>query len=159
MDIKMDSRMVEIERKFLVDGDKWTSERMKSTSEGIIQTYLSKSAECTVRIRIKGDKGFITIKGKTTGISRSEYEYEIPLDEAKALIEEFGGKTIEKIRYTLLVGMHTWEIDEFKGKLEGLILAEIELQNENEQFEVPHWVTTDVSDDINYYNSKLIDRC
>jgi len=112
-----------------------------------------------VRVRIKGSKGFLTIKGATIGISRSEFEYEIPLVEAQEMIDLFAEKTIEKLRYEIQIGNHLWEIDEFHGKLEGLLLAEIELESENEVFEKPIWTLKDVSTDINYFNAKLIERC
>ncbi len=149
---------MEIERKFLVDKKAWELVE-KPIPKKIIQAYLFRSPEKTIRVRIKGNKGFLTIKGKTTGISRSEFEYEIPFAEAEQLISEFADKTILKNRYEIKVGNHLWEIDEFHGKLEGLLLAEIELSDEAEEFELPTWATSDVSTDENYYNSKLIERC
>ena len=149
---------MEIERKFLVDKKTWDLV-VKPKPKKIIQAYLFRSPEKTIRVRTKGDKGFLTIKGKTTGISRSEFEYEIPLEEAEQLISEFADKVILKNRYEIKVGDHLWEIDEFHGKLEGLLLAEIELSFEAEEFELPTWVKTDVSTDENYYNSQLIERC
>jgi len=149
---------MEIERKFLVDKKAWELVE-KPNPKKIIQAYLFRSPEKTIRVRIKGDKGFLTIKGKTTGISRSEFEYEIPFAEAEQLISEFADKIILKNRYEIKVGSHLWEIDEFHGNLEGLLLAEIELSDEAEEFELPTWATSDVSTDENYYNSKLIERC
>jgi adenylate cyclase len=149
---------MEIERKFLVDKKNWDLVD-KPKPKKIIQAYLFRSPEKTIRVRIKENKGFLTIKGKTTGISRSEFEYEIPVEEAEQLISEFAEKVILKNRYEINVGNHLWEIDEFHGKLEGLLLAEIELSFETEEFELPSWATTDVSTDINYYNSQLIERC
>jgi len=116
------------------------------------------SPEKTIRVRTKGTKGFLTIKGPTVGISRAEYEYEIPVYEAEELIQQFAVKYIEKTRYEITVGKHTWEVDEFGGKLAGLMLAEIELAAEDELFERPEWVTLEVSEDVNYYNSNLINR-
>ena len=104
----------------------------KSEPIQIFQSYLSTNPECTVRVRIKGKKGFLTIKGKSIGISRSEFEYEIPLEEAKQMINSFAQKTLSKLRYEIQVDNHLWEVDVFKGKLDGLIVAEIELTNENE---------------------------
>jgi CYTH domain-containing protein len=101
----------------------------------------------------------LTIKGATVGISRNEFEYEIPVEEAEEMIRLFAEKTISKDRYEIKVGNHLWEVDEFHGNLEGLLLAEIELSNENEAFEQPIWATEDVSTDVNYYNSKLIEKC
>lgn len=149
---------MEIERKFLVDKAEWAKIEKQSPKK-IVQAYILNSPIKTVRVRIKGDKGFLTIKGATVGISRSEFEYEIPLTEAQEMIDLFAEKTIEKMRYEIQVGKHLWEIDEFHGKLEGLLLAEIELDSENEDFEKPNWALDDVSTDINYFNAKLIERC
>lgn len=149
---------MEIERKFLVDKEKWALVE-KPAPKQIVQAYLVNTPDKTVRVRIKGDKGFLTIKGATIGITRSEFEYEIPLKDAKQLIAQFAEKVIDKQRYEINVGNHLWEIDEFHGKLEGFILAEIELESEDEKFALPEWVTTDVSTDPEYFNSKLIERC
>ena len=149
---------MEIERKFLVDKAEWEKVE-KPSPKKIVQAYILNSPEKTVRARIKGSKGFLTIKGATVGISRNEFEYEIPVEEAEEMIRLFAEKIISKDRYEIKVGNHLWEIDEFHGNLEGLILAEIELSNEYETFEQPIWATEEVSTDINYYNSKLIERC
>jgi adenylate cyclase len=149
---------MEIERKFLVDKAKWAMIN-KPLPKRIVQAYLVRLPEKTIRVRIKDEKGFLTIKGPTVGISRSEYEYEIPLNEANELIEQFADKIIEKHRYEIAVGNHLWEVDEFHGKLEGLMIAEIELTTENEDFEKPDWVTEDVSMDQQYFNSNLVERC
>ncbi len=149
---------MEIERKFTIDIEKWNLVN-KPIPQIIIQSYLSQNPECTVRIRIKNDKGFLTIKGKTIGISRSEFEYEIPLADANQMIETLSEKTLSKDRYNIPFGNHIWEVDVFHGKLEGLIIAEIELSSENETFEKPDWILEDVSDNIEYYNSRLIDKC
>lgn len=148
---------MEIERKFLVDHKKWDA-LIKPEPNQIIQAYLLNTPEKTIRIRVKGDKGFITIKGKTIGISRSEFEYEIPLSDAKEMIELFAEKTIDKYRYEIQIEKHLWEVDVFQGNLEGLILAEIELDSEIEKFVKPDWVTVDVSLDEQYYNAKLIEK-
>lgn len=150
--------MQEIERKFSVDHQKWSLVE-KPTPQFIVQSYLSQKPECTVRIRIKGQKGFLTIKGKSIGISRSEFEYEIPVTDAQQMIESFAEKTLTKNRYEIIHGKHLWEVDVFQGKLDGLIIAEIELKSEEEKFELPEWVIEDVSDNLEYYNSRLIDRC
>ena len=149
---------MEIERKFLVDKSEWAKVE-KPAPKKIVQAYILNSPEKTVRARIKGSKGFLTIKGATVGISRNEFEYEIPVEEAEEMIRLFAEKIISKDRYEIKVGNHLWEIDEFHGNLEGLILAEIELSDENEAFEQPIWATEDVSTDVNYYNSKLIEKC
>ena len=150
--------MQEIERKFTVDLEKWNKIEKPEPIQ-ITQSYLSTNPDCTVRVRIKGKKGFLTIKGKSIGISRSEFEYEIPLEEAEQMISSLAQKTLSKLRYEIKVDNHLWEVDVFKGKLDGLIIAEIELSNENEQFTKPEWVIEDVSDNIEYYNSRLIEKC
>ena len=150
--------MQEIERKFTVDSEKWNNIEKPEPIQ-IFQSYLSTNPECTVRVRIKGKKGFLTIKGKSIGISRSEFEYEIPLEEAKQMINSFAQKTLSKLRYEIQVDNHLWEVDVFKGKLDGLIVAEIELTNENESFTKPEWVIEDVSDNIEFYKSRLIENC
>ena len=148
---------MEIERKFLVKEQLWQGIEKPSPSR-IVQAYLVNSAEKTVRIRIKGTKGFLTIKGPTQGISRAEFEYEIPLKDADDLISTFAEKVIEKFRYEISFKNHLWEVDVFTGKLEGLYLAEIELNSEDEHFELPDWVGEEVSTDPNYYNSNLINK-
>lgn len=149
---------MEIERKFLVDSDKW-EDLKKPVPTKIIQAYLHNDPKKTVRVRIKGEKGYLTIKGETLGISRKEYEYEIPLMDAEEMILQFADKIIEKDRYEMEVANHIWEIDVFHGKLSGLILAELELKSENEEFMKPLWVTRDVSTDENYFNAKLVNKC
>ncbi len=150
--------MKEIEVKYLVDTDKW-SQIEKPEPKLIVQGFLQRSEDLTVRVRIKGDKGFLTIKGKSEGITRTEFEYAIPVNEAQELIDRFTDKCIRKFRYEINHKGHTWEVDEFKGNLEGLILAELELTREEEAYEKPDWVTTDVSTDPNYYNAVLIEKC
>ena len=150
--------MNEIEYKFLVDRSIW-SKVEKPEPTLIVQGYISKSVESTVRVRIKGDTGFLTIKGKTVGITRSEFEYEIPVAEAEAMIDLFTDKHIRKHRYEVIIAGKTWEVDEFHGPLEGLILAELEVESEQEEFEKPDWVTENVSTDSNYFNAVLIDKC
>lgn len=148
-------KMQEIERKFTVNREEWLKVN-KSIPILIQQSYISSKKECTIRVRIKNKKGYLTIKGETKNISRTEFEYEIPLKDAQSMIEQFSEKTLSKHRYEIKVGNHTWEVDEFHGKLNGLIIAEIELEDENEKFELPHWVIEDVSDNPRYYNSNLI---
>ncbi len=141
----------EIERKFLVTGDAWRT----GAGTKYVQGYLSKDAERTVRIRRAGEKAFITIKGKTTGVSRKEFEYPIPAADADALLKLCIGPLIEKIRTVIEYERKKWEVDEFHGDNEGLILAEIELQSEDEKFDRPPWLGREVSDDRRYYNSSL----
>ena len=121
----------------------------------IKQAYMHSDPEKTIRVRTKGSKGYITIKGKTTGASRTEYEYEIPHADAVTLIEQFCAQCIEKIRYEVTVNGKRWEVDVFSGRNEGLIVAEIELTHEDEQYTQPVWVTENVTSDIRYANSNL----
>ena len=145
---------VEIERKFLVDHEKWG--KLKKTA-GIHyhQGYLVDDVHCTIRVRVAGTKGFVTIKGANSGISRKEFEYKIPASDASELIKSFAGSSVEKIRYKIKFAGKLWEVDEFLGDNKGLIMAEIELKHENEEFEKPGWITREVSDDDRYYNSNL----
>lgn len=144
----------EIERKFLVRGD-FKSQAFRS--ERIMQGYLSSAPERTVRVRIKGNEGFITIKGlsNASGLTRYEWEKEIPVDEARELLQLSEPGMIDKTRYLVQVGNHVFEIDEFYGENEGLILAEIELQSEDEPFEKPEWLGKEVTGDPRYYNAML----
>jgi adenylate cyclase len=144
----------EIERKFLVDHKKW--DRLnKPAGTHYRQGYLTDEKKLTLRVRLAGAKGFITIKGESAGISRKEYEYEIPATEATELLSAFAISQVEKIRHNINFAGKLWEVDVFSGENEGLIMAEIELGDEYETFEKPGWVTTEVSDDPRYYNSYL----
>lgn len=145
---------LETERKFLVDKKKW-SELAKPTGEMYRQGYLLADPVKTIRARMAEKSGFLTIKGKTEGASRAEYEYAIPLTDAKELIDRFSVSEVTKKRYKISVDHKVWDVDEFLGDNEGLILAEIELQNENEPFTRPAWVTTEVTTDKRYYNAYL----
>ncbi len=147
--------MLEIERKFLVNSDEFKS--LAFTKNHIAQGYLNSHPERTVRIRIKGESGFLTIKGKgnESGISRFEWETEIPLIEAKHLIQLCENGVIDKIRYEVQSGNHVFEVDEFFGENEGLIVAEIELKSEDESFEKPDWLGNEVTNDERYYNAYL----
>jgi CYTH domain-containing protein len=149
---------VEIEYKFLVDKAAWELLEKPEPSL-IVQSYLHKSEKMAIRARIKGAKGYLTLKGATVGVSRTEFEYEIPLSDAEEIIAGFTDKHIRKLRYEIHLGNHIWEVDVFEGNLEGLILAEIELNSEDEHFERPNWIGKDVSTDSSYYNAVLIDRC
>ncbi len=144
----------EIERKFLVHEKLW-AQLTKPEGTKIIQSYLSSNPEKVVRIRIFGAIGFLTIKGKTSGITRKEFEYEIPFKDAEEMIVSMGEGTIEKIRYLIEHNEHTWEVDVFEGENIGLVLAEIELNSEDEEFTLPEWIAKEVSDDSRYYNSNL----
>ena len=147
--------MVEIERKFLVISEAFIGESF--TQKRIVQAYLSSVPERTVRVRIKGEKGFITIKGKSndSGTTRLEWEKEISLSEAESLLSICESGIIDKIRYEVKVGNHVFEVDVFSGENEGLIIAEIELQSENEWFEKPIWLGEEVTNDERFYNSFL----
>ena len=143
---------MEIERKFLVNNapfEKW--------DEGIdiTQGYLARGQQATARVRTFGSQGFMTIKGKTTGISRQEFEYEIPYEDAQALLLLCEGGLIIKRRWQVKVGAHLWEVDRFEGENSGLIVAEIELSSENESFTKPDWLGIEVSDDPRYFNGAL----
>ena len=145
----------EIEKKFLVAGDFRQSVR-KATL--ITQGYQSSVPERTVRVRVKGDKGYITIKGKgsESGASRFEWEKEIPVEEVMELLKICEPGVIDKTRYLVDVGSHTFEVDEFYGDNEGLTVAEVELGSEDEAFERPQWLGQEVTGDMKYYNSMLI---
>jgi len=147
--------MIEIERKFLTTTDKFKSVAFKQTR--INQGYLSSVPDRTVRVRIKGEKGFLTIKGASneSGLSRFEWEKEIPIEEAAALLKLCEKGIIDKTRFEVKVGNHIFEIDEFYGENNGLIIAEIELSSENETFEKPIWIGKEVTEDRRYYNSYL----
>lgn len=145
--------MIEIERKFLVSNNSFLDDF--SRSNRIVQGYLSSQPERTVRVRIKGENGYLTIKGKSEGFSRYEWEKEINIEEAEKLLQLCESGVIDKIRYDVIVGTHIFEVDVFYGENEGLILAEIELQTEDETFEKPNWLGEEVTEDIKYYNSYL----
>ncbi len=146
--------MKEIERKFLV---KNTSFQQLAKPEFYSQGYLSDEEERIVRIRIAGEKAFLTIKGKTESISRLEYEYEIPVEDADVMLKALCLKpTIEKYRYKIPQKELCWEVDVFLGENEGLIVAEIELPSEDYPFDIPEWVGEEVSFDAKYYNANLI---
>lgn len=145
----------EIERKFLVSGE-FRSHAFSSTR--ICQGYLSSAKGRTVRVRIAGDRAFITIKGPVQGLSRFEWEKEIPMDDAQALLEICEPGVIDKTRYLVrnTDRTHVWEVDEFHGENEGLVVAEIELHSEEDTFDKPSWIGEEVSGDRRYYNSSLI---
>ena len=146
---------IEIERKFLVDKRKMHELNFLS-EEKISQGYLSSNP--TVRVRIKDNRGFLTIKSSTRGISRQEFEYEIPLDDAEELLKLCERDVLKKYRRTVEFGGHVWEIDFFAGRHAGLVLAEVELNSANEQIKLPDWVTKEVSGDSRYYNSNLVKK-
>jgi len=149
--------MTEIERKFLLKNTDFL-ENLNGTR--ITQGYLTTDKERTVRVRIKGEKGFITIKGKSndSGLSRYEWEKEIDLEEAQQLLLLCLPGVIDKTRYEIPIENHTWEIDIFHGENNGLTLAEIELQSETEPFSKPEWIDKEVTGDVRYYNSYISEK-
>lgn len=146
----------EIERKFLVNSDAFKSESAKQTR--ITQGYLSSVPERTVRVRIKGSKGYLTIKGigNASGASRYEWEREIAVAEVEELLRICEPGVIDKSRYEVKSGAFTFEVDEFYGENQGLILAEVELSSEDDRFEKPQWLGEEVTGDVRYYNSMLM---
>lgn len=147
--------MIEIERKFLVNSKSFKTGAFKDTR--IIQGYLNSNKQRSVRVRLKGEVGYLTIKGESSknGLSRFEWEKEISKSEAKDLLKLCESGVIDKIRYEVKVGKHNFEVDEFFGDNKGLIIAEVELNDENETFEKPEWLGNEVSGEIRYYNSQL----
>lgn len=145
---------VEIERKFLVDHEQW---RLLSKPGGkhYRQGYILSDDIKTIRVRVTNELGYITIKGKTKGISRLEYEYTIPVNEGIELLNNFAVSELEKTRYCITYEGKVWEVDEFLGDNQGLLVAEIELEDEAETFKLPPWITVEVTGDKKYYNSAL----
>ncbi len=146
--------MIEIERKFLISPSE-LPDLWEFDSRELIQGYLSSSERNTIRIRISNKEAFLTIKSKTVGLTRSEFEYSVPYEDAKEMLKLCGDKLVEKTRYFIPNEGHTWELDVFKGKLEGLILAEVELKAEDEKVGLPQWLGKEVSLDSRYFNSNL----
>ena len=146
---------IEIERKFLVKKDKW-KELEKPSGEIYRQGYLLTDPNKTIRVRQTSAKGFLTIKGLSVGATRPEYEYEIPFEEAKELLDQFAIAELSKIRFKIIIDQHVWEVDEFFGNNEGLIVAEIELSNEEEKFNIPDWIDREVTHEEKYFNSSLV---
>lgn len=143
----------EIERKFLVASPLWND---GSPGERLVQGYLARGGACTVRVRIAGDHAaWLTLKGRTVGISRAEFEYSIPPAEARELLALCDGPLVEKTRHRVHHGRHCWEIDVFHGANDGLVLAEVELADESDAPEPPPWIGREVSHDARYFNSRL----
>lgn len=145
---------LEIERKFLINGD-YKKHAVKSLT--IKQGYISTLYGITVRVRLKDKKGYLTIKGSTgeSGLSRYEWEKEIASEEAEELLRLCDSGIIQKTRYLIPAGNYTWEVDEFHGENEGLVMAEIELRSESDTFSVPEWLGKEVTGDLRYYNSYI----
>lgn len=142
---------VEIERKFLVTGSEWRA----AESTYLCQGYLSRDRSRTVRVRIAGDTATLTIKGPTQGVSRSEFEYTIPVEDARSLLLLCDGPLIEKRRYVIPMGTIKWEVDEFLGDNAGLVIAEVELETEDQDFGRPAWLGAEVTHDGRYFNFYL----
>lgn len=142
----------EIERKFLTTSDSW---KAGAEAVRIAQGYLSQDPDRTVRVRVAGENAWLTIKGRTQGITRAEFEYEIPVAEAQELLALCLPSVIDKTRHRVRHGTHVWEIDVFHGENAGLTLAEVELADESDLLEMPAWVGAEVSADARYFNSHL----
>jgi len=146
---------IEIERKFLLANEHWRDDVTKSFR--IRQGYMGEIDKASVRIRVQGDKANINIKSATLSMRRMEYEYAIPLDEAEEMLDQLCKQPqVDKTRYIVERGKHKWEIDEFYGDNEGLVVAEIELSDEAETFDKPEWIGEEVTEDARYYNVNLI---
>lgn len=147
---------VEIERKFLIDETKLpTLQNGYTIKQGYIQTI----DHTTVRIRVRGQEAFLTIKGKSQGASRLEFEYPIPLNDAEEMLTNLcHASRVEKTRYLIEYEGHTWEVDIFEGSNKGLMIAEIELKREDEAFPLPEWVTKEVTEDVRYFNANLVEK-
>ncbi|WP_343524672.1 CYTH domain-containing protein [Pedobacter sp.] len=147
----------EIERKFLIDQQKWDN-LGKPEGKLLRQGYLLTDKDKTIRVRATESKGFLTIKGQTIGATRSEYEYEIPVAEAIELLDNFSVSELSKTRYEITFNGKLWEVDVFLGDNKGLIVAEIELESEDETFDLPDWVGVEVTGEEKYYNANLTIR-
>lgn len=147
--------MIEIERKFLVTSNSYIKESFKCTR--IIQGFLNTHPERTVRVRLKGKQGFLTVKGLSSedGLSRFEWEKEISKSDTESLLKLCEKGIIDKLRYEVKIGNHIFEVDEFFGENEGLVIAEVELNSEDEEFEKPEWLGEEVTGQNQYYNSQL----
>lgn len=142
---------IEIERKFLVSGTHWK----RSSGASITQGYLASSPMTSVRVRLRDDRGFLTIKGNTKGTTRAEYEYEIPEADARELLELCEHHLIRKVRYLVEFAGSCWEVDEFLDENAGLVVAEVELESEDQPFSRPPWLGTEVTHDARYFNFSL----
>jgi adenylate cyclase len=145
---------IEIERKFLVHDDKWSA-LAKPAGTHYNQGYIINNERGAARVRVAGERAYITFKGASSSISRAEFEYPVPVNEAQELLKLFAVSSVEKIRYLITYAGKLWEVDVFLGDNMGLIVAEIELQSEDELFELPEWVSTEVTHEDKYFNSNL----
>ncbi|RFS15183.1 CYTH domain-containing protein [Emticicia sp. C21] len=145
---------LEIERKYLIHQDKWDNFQ-KPEGQLFRQGYILKDPDKTIRVRVTNTTAYLTIKGASLGATRTEFEYEIPKQEGIELLDNFAVSELSKIRYKVLYSNKLWEVDVFLGNNEGLIVAEIELESEEESFELPEWINVEVTGDNKYYNSNL----
>lgn len=144
----------EIERKFLVVDDTWRADAVSATP--LVQGYLGRVEQCSVRVRTGGGIAFLNIKGKTVGVQRAEYEYEIPVADAEEMLATLcGTHVVAKTRHIVPFAGHEWEVDVFEGPNAGLVVAELELETADASFETPAWAGDDVSHDTRYYNAAL----
>lgn len=145
----------EIERKFLIDEKKFSAQNLPE-GEKISQGYLTTEKNCVVRVRVKKNRAFLTVKSSNVGIVRKEFEYEIPVADAEELLKLCGKKILQKVRYKIEHAGKIWEVDIFEGRHAGLILAEVELNAPDEFVKIPDWVGEEVSGDPKYFNSNLV---
>lgn len=143
----------EIERTFLVEGEEYKD--YATNIRHILQGYLNRDPERTVRVRICNDMAFLTVKGKTNGIEREEFEYEVPLSDGYRMLDLCSGRILDKTRYIVPFGRHIWEVDEYHGDLAGLVVTEVELKDPYEKIDLPPFVGEEVSGDPRYFNSQL----
>ena len=143
---------IEIERKYLVQVDKWD---LPEDGKPVVQGYICEENGRTLRVRMLGEKGILTIKGPTQGATRAEFEYEIPAQDASELLEHCEGRIVRKTRYKVTVASHIWDVDVFEGENAPLVLAEVELGHEEEPFEAPDWLGSEVTGDPRYMNYQL----
>lgn len=143
---------VEIERKYLIERERWTRPH---SGEDIIQGYICQEEGRTLRVRIRGGQGILTIKGPSVGATRAEFEYEVPHADAKDLLALCAGRIVRKTRFKVRVGDHTWDVDEFSDDNSPLLLAEVELTSESEEFELPSWLGSEVTEDLRFANYSL----
>lgn len=143
----------EIERKFLLKNDSWRTS--VEHSRPLRQGYLCGNERASVRVRIAGEDANLNVKSATLGVERLEFEYPVPVEDARALLSDLAGMVVEKTRHEIRVGGHRWEIDEFVGDNAGLVVAEIELEDADESFDRPDWLGEEVSEDPRYYNTEL----
>jgi len=148
---------IEVERKFLVLSDAWRGQAESCVP--VLQGYLAETAVCSIRVRVAGDRAWLNFKGLTIGARRTEFEYPIPVEEALQMLDLYcEGRLIEKTRHLVPYAGHVWEIDEFHGANAGLVVAEIELANEDEAYARPEWMGREVTDDPSYYNIRLVEH-